>query len=789
MNANDVENDHFLEEALKSVKKHAWHMKRAMDLDNLKDVLQHAADMLYELRTSRLTPRNYYRLYMDIADELMVLEHFFSDMHRKGTPMEDLYRMVQHAGNVLPRLYLLVTAGSVYIQSKEAPAKDILKDVVEMAKGVQQPMRGLFLRNYISHMTKNKLPDVDNEYEGDGGSVQHSVDFVLQNFSEMNKLWVRMQYQRTHAKSKREKQRRELKVLVGTNLRRLSDLEGINVEYYKTGVLPRILEQVISCKDAIAQDYLMEIIIQVFPSEFHLATLEQFLSACKALKDSVNVKGIVCNLMDRLSTYQSSDGSTGLSEITDGEEDVFSIFNEHVKGVIAAKTNMSTGDILSLHVSLIRFAMQCARSPEDQVKYANEVMAFCADFLEKSVGGPVDDESAELLVQLVEAVISALVMRVLQPETERFEDLLQFLKWPQRKTIAVRLVRGIVDAPVPVEISDPKLVDRLLKFIAPLVKDAEDAPATELDHAKEEFEEEQRLVAQLIHFFRSDNPDVQYKIYEVARKRFGHGGTSRIQYTLVPLTFSVMRLTREIHDLKDSDQKPKTNIKKLFRFLHEVVSALGSHYSEMAFKLFLSCARLADSLGFEPIAYEYLSQSFTLYEDMATAKVQVRSVTLAAGVLYECTGFGEENCQNLITSVAKYSAKLLKKPDQCRMVQNCCPLFWPLDEAHQKSYSDEKRCIECLRRALKIADVCMASSMHVQLFVEILNSYLVLFERRCPTIHTKYLKGLVELINEHLENMDSPHPQTTKFYENTIAYIQVKQETDERYKKINIKGK
>ena len=100
--------------------------------------------------------------------------------------------------------------------------------------------------------------------------------------------------------------------------------------------------------------------------------------------------------------------------------------------------------------------------------------------------------------------------------------------------------------------------------------------------------------------------DVQYKIYEVARKRFGHGGTSRIQYTLVPLTFSVMRLTREIHDLRDAPEgkKPKTNIKKLFRFQHEVITALGSHYSEMAFKLFLSSARLADALGFEPIAYE-----------------------------------------------------------------------------------------------------------------------------------------------------------------------------------------
>ncbi len=218
------------------------------------------------------------------------------------------------------------------------------------------------------------------------------------------------------------------------------------------------------------------------------------------------MKGIVCNLMDRLSTYTSGDGSSGLKDSTDSEENVFEIFNEHVKGVIGAKTTMSTGDILSLHVSLIRFAMQCARSPEDQIKYANSVMAFCADFLEKSVGGPVDDASAELLVSLVEAVISALLMRVLQPETERFEDLLQFLKWPQRKTIAVRLVRGIVDAPVPVEISDPTLVDRLLKFIEPLVKDAPDAPATEVEAAKEEFEEEQRLVAQLIHLFRNDDP-------------------------------------------------------------------------------------------------------------------------------------------------------------------------------------------------------------------------------------------------------------------------------------------
>ena len=37
-----------------------------------------------------------------------------------------------------------------------------------MCRGVQQPMRGLFLRNYLSQTSKDKLPDVGSIYEGVG---------------------------------------------------------------------------------------------------------------------------------------------------------------------------------------------------------------------------------------------------------------------------------------------------------------------------------------------------------------------------------------------------------------------------------------------------------------------------------------------------------------------------------------------------------------------------------------------------------------------------------------------
>ena len=239
---------------------------------------------------------NYYELYMKVCDELMYLEMFFREQTESGKEdIVSLYQRVQNCGNVLPRLYLLFCVGGIYIKSKQSVCKDILKDMVEMGKGVQHPMRGLFLRNYLSTISKDKLPDKGSDYEAaEGGNTDDAVEFVLQNFCEMNRLWVRMQSQgKVKKKKKREKERQQLKLLVGTNLVRLSHLDGVTKEGYTKNVLPKILEEVVNCKDPIAQFYLMDCIIQVFPDEFHLNTLEAFLTACTELTDQVDVKSIL----------------------------------------------------------------------------------------------------------------------------------------------------------------------------------------------------------------------------------------------------------------------------------------------------------------------------------------------------------------------------------------------------------------------------------------------------------------------------------------------------------------
>lgn len=48
----------------------------------------------------------------------------------------------------------------------------------------------------------------------------------------------------------------------------------------------------------------------MFPDEFHLYTLDQFLSATARLNPHVNVKAIVVGLMDRLSAYAQRESAT-----------------------------------------------------------------------------------------------------------------------------------------------------------------------------------------------------------------------------------------------------------------------------------------------------------------------------------------------------------------------------------------------------------------------------------------------------------------------------------------------
>lgn len=262
-------------------------------------LVMRSSTLVSELRTSSLGPKQYYELYMSVFDALRYLSVHLRENHPVNH-LADLYELVQYAGNIIPRLYLMITVGTAYMAVDGAPVKELMKDMMDMSRGVQHPIRGLFLRYYLSGQARDCLPTGDSD--GPEGNLQDSINFILTNFVEMNKLWVRLQHQgHSREREQRTQERKELQLLVGSNIVRLSQL--VDLSAYKDGILGPLLEQVVQCRDVLAQEYLLEVITQVFPDEFHLHTLDQFLAAVSRLNPHVNVKAIVIGLMDRLSDY------------------------------------------------------------------------------------------------------------------------------------------------------------------------------------------------------------------------------------------------------------------------------------------------------------------------------------------------------------------------------------------------------------------------------------------------------------------------------------------------------
>ncbi|KAG4200021.1 hypothetical protein ERO13_A05G185100v2 [Gossypium hirsutum] len=756
----------WLAEGIAGIQHNAFYLHRALDSNNLRDALKYSAQMLSELRTSKLSPQKYYELYMRAFDELRILEMFFKDESKHGVSVVDLYELVQHAGNILPRLYLLCTVGSVYIKSKEAPAKELLQDLVEMCHGVQHPIRGLFLRSYLAQISRDKLLDIGSDYEGDAETVMDAVEFILENFTEMNKLWVRMQLEGPgRVREKREKERSALQELVGKNLHVLSQIEGVDLEIYKETVLPRVLEQVVNCKDDLSQYYLMDCIIQVFPDEYHLQTLEMLLAAFPQVQPTVDIKTVLSPLMDRLSKYAASSADV-LTEFLQVE--AFTKLSNAIEKVIEMQVDMPAVGAITLYVSLLTFTL---RVHPDRLDYVDQVLGACVKKL-SSIPKLEDRWATKQLVALLSAPLEKYNDTVTALTLSNYPRVMDHLDNGTNKVMAMVIIESIMKNNTCISTADK--VEVLFELIKGLIKDL-DGATDELD--EEDFKDEQNSVAKLIHMLYNNEPEEMLKIICIVWKHTMAGGPKRLPFTVPSLVFSALRLVRQMQGQEGDivgEEVPATP-KKIFQLLSQMIEALSAVPSpELALRLYLQCAKAANGCDLEYVAYEFFTQVFVLYEEeIANSKAQVTAIHLIIGALQRMNVFNVENRDTLTHKTTGYSARLLKKPDQCRAVYACSHLFW-VDG--QDGIRDGERVLLCLKRALRIANaaqqmasIARDSSGPLTLFVEILNKYLYYFEKGNKQITAAAIQHLIELINTE---MQSDSATSDAFLASTLRYIQ-----------------
>lgn len=266
----------------------------------------------------------------------------------------------------------------------------------------------------------------------------------------------------------------------------------------------------------------------------------------------------------------------------------------------------------------------------------------------------------------------------------------------------------------------------------------------------------------------------------------------------------------------------KTNFGKISKLADELVD---QGELELALKLLVSVAEISNQIGKNEFTNEFFIKIFSIYEELLSSKQQYQIIMQLISTLigfYKnfhhpviATAADRDNYESLITKTVLYSAKLLKKSDQCRAVFSASHLWFQSnvlalqsgttaspanqnneaatgDEADKTaknsssgssastSTSDNRRVLECLQKSLRIADSCIESSVSVELFVEILNECIYYYIHG-NLISANYINSLIELINNNLASVDE---LPINHFKRTLEYISRQKVIDDRFQLI-----
>jgi vacuolar protein sorting-associated protein 35 len=431
---------------------------------------------------------------------------------------------------------------------------------------------------------------------------------------EMNKLWVRIQHlpgegKNKDVKKRRERERNELRILVGTNLVRLSQLECVTSKIYGEIILPQILDHIVVCGDPLSQAYLMDCLVQVFPDEYHIETLPILLNVCPRLRDKVNIRTILQGLMDRLANYLAEEELLDESDTNQVKKalarDSFGLFEESVQKVYNARgPKLTSKEVIRLQTALLQFSLKCYPGNMFQI---GRCLGVCVSALrqanvsyeihegtvasvpqEREMIKPLDEVSIVELEKLLSIPLDSLALKVL--ELENYSELISFLPWNSRRQVAVSLLRAVDNVG-----STPKSVkeiQELFSVIEPVIRDefsvsspvaSHDATAratnlmaglgvsptrpesfvagpsfNETDPEKlKDAAKLTALVSKLVHLLDHEDTDTLYEMLGVARDHIKRGDRYRSGQTLVAVVYAALRLARRVfaieHGPKDEE--------------------------------------------------------------------------------------------------------------------------------------------------------------------------------------------------------------------------------------------
>ena len=642
---------------------------------------------------------------MGVTDELKHFENYFDDLTDQ-TLIDNLkkriYEQVQYTEELLQRLYLMVLTGTWLAKIGYNKFHDVFQDLIEMSGAIQSSQRGLFLRYYILQKIRYFI---QNEEKFSTISTEDLVNITIENFTEMNKLWVQMQFQgHTRQKEQRSLERQHLRVLVGKTLTTLSELHETRFsdEVYDQ-ILNKIGEQAIHSKDTTAQDYLFECMIQVYDDKYHLMSQREYMILLSKVNRDAKLNSILTEFVKRIqeqSILELDNQPPGYLE------DSVRKISYLVRDLIVDRLDfISRSDIITLQDTILSFAKRIyalENNPvelDDHKQIIDEILKTTAQLIsmhiDYSESKDNDDQKADLIFDETSEIKKSVakfgsdfasnLIAFLQKILNIYNDIhivlglkyfvtaYEMLECKARKEFSRLLIENIVTCKT--FISDVEQADTILSLcIEPLMNSAGTSNVGPVVTSIED----QSFIGKLMNLLKSDNVEQQYEILQKVKFHLERNESNRLGYAIPSLVYNSLEL---IDMMTQSESSCELDVDKIWNDL--VTPSIQSLYdintgetvfAELALRLFLHsalyCDRLLKNKG-SAQTYQFFSDALEIYEEvLPDSKTQAQAIPILVGTLEKIENLSNENHEPLRSHLFQLAGRLFRKPDQVEALLN-----------------------------------------------------------------------------------------------------------------------
>ena len=778
----DEDEEMALDTALKNVKKQNNNISLEIERNNLRFCLKKAFDLLCELRTNLLAPKSYHTLYTQVEIALEEVYKYMMVEISRGREPWDIYDSVQQCRYVIPRLYLLILSGAIYIENSPELSKELSDELLDQVKEAQAPLRAIFARYFLAKIMKDKFPNgKNNSKKKEGWTIEDTILFFIKNLEEMNRSWMRMTLNASEeALSMLEENRLDLEKIISDTVEILSKLEGLTSDLYAKLMLPKLSEIIFMYDDSISQEYLMEYIITHFPISYNIKNLDFLLLTILRLVPKVNKKKLFILLLEKFNDYykENEKNEKILNDIYESYPVILKNYNILLEK--QEKSSQNLLGILEMNYSFIKFCIICAPIKEKMLSInhglntTNEIiLSLNNEFLYKNQVNKLYD----ILILTLESIYSIFDM-------PKFTELYDILDYDNRKKLALEIINNLININSHEKLDSLEKIQKLLIYLTPLETNSKEGEEENMRL----IEKEQSTLIKLFSVFKTKNVELVLNFYSEFKNFLIQGGLKRRKKSLPCLITSLIIFSRNISMLYDkkiyvnekyditlikTDEEFYEFLSKVYNVLIDILKIMEEDEPKMCIKyslLILNSMNLINSAKekFENLCLIIFNNVMNIYKKFDPEKKFEYFILICQNLIKDKL-ISDLNYKNILEEIITEAKNMPKRNEQCNGLLIIAQIYF----IH---FKDGKKVSEFLSKAKKIADFSLSNQKNLGLFIDILNFYLYYIEvdeENIVGIKKEQIEEIVEYIQNFIVTIknDKNSDVDIKFLGNIEKYL------------------